>query len=135
MRLLRLLLLCIQLACLAAASRTRSRSNRRNGEQRQYSVRVIQDGGHGSNARIVLACLRGNAQVSNADWTKDDILFDEATGPEARVSINATGITINPIWPQDEGVYRCNDGRPFELTSTCTSAPLFIVQIYKCYSY
>ena len=130
MRLLRLLLLClIQLACLAAASR--SRSNRRNGEHHEYSIRIIMDGGQGSNTRIVLTCLRDNAQVSNAAWTKDGKIFDEATAPERRVSINATGITINSIRPQDEGEYRCNESEPFELTSTCTPASLFVIIIVQ----
>jgi hypothetical protein len=52
-----------------------------------------------------------------ATWTKDGDPFDQATAPDRRVSLNSTGITIDPVRPQDEGVYRCNNGTPLELTT------------------
>ena len=68
--------------------------------------------------------------MMGATWTKDGDPFDQATAPDRRVSLNSTGITIDPVRPQDEGVYRCNNGTPLELTSALTCImELFVIYI------
>ena len=51
--------------------------------------------------------------VLNAIWTKDGNLLV----PNERIKIYAENVTIDPVLPEDEGTYCCNNSEDFELTS------------------
>ena len=94
---------------LLAADRSRS-SPRHTTEPHIIVIKTVSD------TEMVLECTHKDHGVGRATWTKNgqDIL----SGSE-RVSISKSKgeMTIDPVSPKDEGIYRCNDGKPFELTS------------------
>ena len=117
-------LLLLHLVCLASsmrASKTRSTS----GGQITVTtnVRVSNEGGNAR--RTALECVTDDpftpALVLNANWTKDGRVLI----PSERVRIHAENVTIDPVLPEDEGLYRCNNGNDFELTSK-----LFILTLH-----
>jgi hypothetical protein len=66
---------------------------------------------------VALQCLRSLNRLSGVSWSKDG---KELVDSE-RVTVYDENVTIRAVQLQDEGVYRCDDGKPFELTSEFTS--------------
>ena len=65
-----------------------------------------------------LRCFDGDFQPRPAQWTKDGAPFNERTAP-SRVTFTSVEVTIDPVLPSDEGLYRCNNGVSLEFTGQC----------------
>ena len=101
--------LLLNLVCLAYPMGTnRSKSTRRRESATVVRVIITQD-----PRRTSLACERADSRVMNANWTKDG----KPLVQNDRINIYARNMTIEPVVPEDEGLYRCNNGEAFELTS------------------
>ena len=108
-----LLLYLIQLVYLAAGMRS-STSGRSKTKQNPHTVEEKAV----SETRVVLKCVSSFELVRGAQWTKDGWPLEEIATAGGRVKIYAANVTIEPILPEDEGVYRCNDGEELHLTGT-----------------
>ena len=62
-----------------------------------------------------LRCFEGDFQPRPAWWTKDGDPFNGTTAP-SRVTFTSVEVTIDPVLPSDEGLYRCNNGVSLEFT-------------------
>ena len=66
---------------------------------------------------VSLQCHKNLQPLNGARWTKDGGPVDEAN---ERVDTPGSFLTIEPVYPQDEGVYRCNDGEELRLRGIYT---------------
>ena len=69
-----------------------------------------------SETRMALQCFEDSWQLHGAMWTKDGQPLHEVSSASKLVIISDTNVTIDPVMPADEGVYRCNGGRRLGLT-------------------
>ena len=70
---------------------------------------------------VTLRCFLGVVEITeNVTWTKNGWEFSAATVQDtdsARIMFTPSQVTINPVVPEDEGMYRCNGGSPLNFTS------------------
>lgn len=86
----------------------------------RYTIDVLEDA---TETRMVLGCFMSRlGRVPDAKWTKDGQPLEEIAAADRRVRIHATNVTIDPVLPEDEGVYRCKGGAEWQLTSTFNHA-------------
>lgn len=65
-----------------------------------------------NNTKMKLKCIRDDHEVKRATWTKDG----HPVRKTERVKIKRGYLKINPVLPEDEGIYRCNEGEENEIT-------------------
>lgn len=105
MLLLKVLLPILLGVHLLAADRS---SSRRRKERHAIVIKTVSDTG------MEMECTLEDHRVTKATWAKNG---REIPSEPERVSIRNGYVRIDPVLPRDEGMYRCNDGREFELTS------------------
>lgn len=117
-RLLLVLLCLIQLVYLATAARpSQGRSGKGRTRHDPYTIDVRSL----TESRMVLMCFKNLRRILDARWTKNGRPLEEVAAGSSRVRIHVANVTIDPVLPEDEGKYRCNDGKELPLTSTHSS--------------